>query len=214
MRHIQFGGGGGRGGVGWGGGYCVKPDGKERQRGNDGAEEGRWWWLELQTLRPRLQDERVAPQTAGPENPPVYCGAADGARRCSVRLVPASKLSRSGAPPRPPPQITVTRKRFASVLRANKENSPRRSECAAVGACLGRIMNNRSCFCFNFKGNFHSLVRRAAFGFDAALKNELRLRSSSRPDYFLLALRNWDGASSLDVLRRSLQKKQKAHKLK
>lgn len=199
--------GGGRGGV-WAGGDCVKPDGKERQRGNDGAEEGRWWWMEHQTLRPRLQDERVAPQTAGPENPPVYCGAADGARRCSVQLVPASELRRSGVSP---PQITATRKRFASVLRANKENSPRRSVCAAVGGCLGRIMNNRSCFCFNFKENFQSLVRRAAFGLDAALKNETlgALRSSSRPDYFLLALRNWDCASSLDVLRRSSQKTKK-----
>lgn len=129
---------------------------------------GRWRWLEQQAPRPRLQDERVAPQTAGPENPAVHCGAADGARRCSVRPVPASQLRRSAVSP---PQITVTRKRFASVLRANKENSPRRSECAAVGGCLGRIMNNRSCFCFNFKENFHSLVRRAAFGFDAALKN-------------------------------------------
>lgn len=160
---------------------------------------GRWWWLEQQTPRPRLQDERVAPQTAGPENPPVYCGAADGARRCLVQLVPASELCRSGVSP---PQITVTRKRFASVLRANKENSPRRSECAAVGGCLGRIMNNRSCFCFNFKENFHSFVRRAAFGFDVAFINEaLRaLRSSSRPDYFLLDLRNWDGASTSCVV--------------
>lgn len=201
MRHIQF-----RGGGVSGGGVTVSN--LMEKSGNEEMmvqKKGRRPWLEQQTLRPRLRDERVAPQMAGPENPPVYCGAADGARQRSVRLVPASELRRSGVSP---PQITVTRKHFASVLRANKENSPRRSECAAVGGCLGRVMNNRSCFCSNFKENFHSLVRRAAFGFDAALKNEAQsvLRSSSRPD-FLLALRNWDGAST--SWRRSSQKNKK-----
>lgn len=75
-----------------------------------------------------------------------------------------------------------------SVLRLSRALTKRTlpDELGGASDC-GRIINNRSRFCFNFKENFHLLVRRAAFAFvAAALKNEMlhALWSRSRPDYF------------------------------
>lgn len=103
--------------------------------------------------------------------------------------------------------------RHGSVLRLSCALTKRTlpdAPCAPAVGGSGKIMNNGSCLCYNFKENFQSLVRRAAFGFE--VKKRRALRSSSRPDCFLLALRNWDAASSVDALHRLLQKEKKPQK--
>lgn len=142
-------------------------------------------WL----LRPWLQDDRFALMKTIPKNPPVFCQIADDVRLCSVQLISVRKFCYSGWS-------------YPVALRANKENSHRQSVCALATAAV--IINNRSCLCFNFKENFQSLVRQAAFAsVVAALKKwDASCAAVKKPPWLssFLALTNWDNQRSTSCI--------------